>query len=41
MKKIISVILVGSMLCSAWSVQAFAAEILHDQVSTEIVTKGV
>ena len=41
MKKIISVMLVGSMLCSAWSVQAFAAEILHDQVSTEIVTKGV
>ncbi|USF29925.1 phosphodiester glycosidase family protein [Clostridium sp. MD294] len=41
MKKIIGLVLAGSMLCSAWNVQAFAAEILHDQISTEIVTKGV
>ena len=41
MKKIISVILAGSMLCTVWNMQTFAAEILYDQISTEIVTKGV
>lgn len=41
MKKIISIILAGSMLCTVWNMQTFAAEILYDQISTEIVTKGV
>ena len=41
MKKIIGIVLAGSMLCSAWNVPVFAAEILYDQVSTETVTKGV
>lgn len=41
MKKIVGIVLAGSMLCSAWNVQAFAADILYDQVTTETVTKGV
>lgn len=34
-------VLSGAMLCSVCNVQAFAAEILYDQVTTETVTKGV
>ena len=40
-KKIIAMIVAGSMMCSAWSVPTFAAEILYDQVTTETITKGV
>lgn len=41
MKKITAIILAGTLLCSMWSMPAFAAEILYDQVTTETVTKGV
>lgn len=41
MKKIVAATVAASMIFSAWSVPAFAAEILYDQVTTETVTKGV
>ena len=41
MKKIASFVLAGAMVFSTCPIQAFAAQKLYDQVTTETVTKGV